>query len=67
MEENTSNNMNDFLRCVKNLLQACARFTDRVYDTGVEVLRQLVRDTRKECRKHITGLQGDSIIHSRNG
>jgi hypothetical protein len=55
----------DFPRLRNELVNACAAFAERVFDTGVEMLRERVRTTHRPFREYLTGLQGDSIRWSR--
>ncbi len=46
-------------------MNACSTFAERVFDTGVEMLRERVRTTHRPFQEYLTGLLGDSIIWSK--
>jgi hypothetical protein len=55
----------DFPRLRDELINACAAFAERVFDTGVEMLRERVRTTHRPFQVYLLGLQGDSVRWSR--
>lgn len=55
----------DFPRLRDALISAAAAFAERVFDTGVDMLRERVRTTVRVFRQYLRGLQGDSIKWSR--
>ncbi|MFL5705074.1 MAG: hypothetical protein ACJ8AG_19905 [Ktedonobacteraceae bacterium] len=55
----------DFPRLRDELINACAAFAERVFDTGVEMLRERVRTTHRPFQEYLIGLQGDSVKWSR--
>ena len=55
----------DFPRLRDALISAAAAFAERVFDTGVEMLRERVRTTVRVFAQYLQGLQGDSIKWSR--
>jgi hypothetical protein len=55
----------DFPRLRDELINACAAFAERVFDTGVEMLRERVRTTHRPFQVYLLGLQGDSVQWSR--
>jgi hypothetical protein len=61
------NSDSDFARLRNELLYACATFAERVYDTGVDMLRERVLDAHRTFQEYLTGLLGDSIRWSRDG
>jgi hypothetical protein len=56
----------DFSRLRNELVNACAAFAERVYDTGVEMLRERVRSAHRSFNEYLTGLLGDSVRWSRD-
>jgi len=56
----------DFKSLSRELVNACAAFAERVFDSGVEMLRERVRTTHRPFKQYLTGLQGDSVQWSRN-
>jgi hypothetical protein len=55
----------DFPRLRDELNNAAATFAERVFDTGVEMLRERVRTTHRPFQEYLIGLQGDSVQWSR--
>ena len=55
----------DFPRLRDELINAAAAFAERVFDTGVEMLRERVRTTHRPFQEYLIGLQGDSVQWSR--
>jgi len=55
----------DFPRLRDELINAAAAFAERVFDTGVEMLRERVRSTHRPFQEYLIGLQGDSVQWSR--
>jgi hypothetical protein len=51
----------DFPRLRDALLDAAAAFAERVFDSGVEMLRERVRTTHRPLAQYLQGLQGDSL------
>jgi hypothetical protein len=51
----------DFPRLRDELLAAAGAFAERVYDTGVAMLRERVRTTHRPLREYLNGVQGDSL------
>jgi hypothetical protein len=49
----------------EHLVQAAAAFSERVFDTGVEMLRERVRTAHRPFREFLTGLNGDSVAWSK--
>lgn len=60
-----SNGKGDFPRLRDEMVCAAAAFAERVYDTGVDMLRERVRSTHRPFKEYLTGLFGDSIKWSR--
>jgi hypothetical protein len=58
------NGTGDFPRLRDDLVDAAAAFAERVFDTGVEMLRERVRTTHRPFKDYLTGLQGDSLLWS---
>jgi hypothetical protein len=56
----------DFPRLRNELMEAATAFAERVYDTGLEMLRERVRTTHRPFREFLVGLQGSSLRWSRN-
>jgi hypothetical protein len=54
----------DFPRLREELVNAAAAFAERVFDTGVEMLRERVRTTHRPFKEYLTGLHGDSLVWS---
>jgi hypothetical protein len=54
----------DFPRLRDDLVGAAAAFSERVFDTGEEMLRERVRTTHRPFKDYLLGLQGDSLIWS---
>lgn len=55
----------NFARLRNELVNACAAFSERVYDTGVEMLRERVREAHRPFQEYLIGLQGDSVRWSK--
>jgi hypothetical protein len=51
----------DFPHLSNELLEACAAFSERVFDTGVPMLRERVRTAHRPFREYLTGFLGDSL------
>lgn len=63
---NSTNENSDFPRLRDQLVYACAAFAERVYDTGVEMLKERVRTTHRPFKEYLKGLQGASVTWSRD-
>jgi len=50
-----------FVRLRNELLDASAAFAERVFDTGVDMLRERVRLAHRPFKEYLTGLQGSSV------
>ncbi len=61
----STNEKSDFPRLRDQLAEAASAFAERVYDTGVEMLRERVRTTHRPFKEYLTGLLGDSIRWSK--
>lgn len=59
-----ANGQGDFPRLRDELVDGAAAFAERVFDTGVEMLRERVRTTHRPFKDYLTGLQGDSLVWS---
>ena len=59
------NGDSDFARLRNELVNASAAFAERVYDTGVEMLKERVRSAHRPFHEYLTGLLGDSVRWSR--
>jgi hypothetical protein len=59
------NGDSNFARLRNDLVNACAAFAERVYDTGVDMLRERVRSAHRPFQEYLTGFLGDSIRWSR--
>jgi hypothetical protein len=57
----------DFGRLSWDLINACAAFAERVYDTGVEMLRERVRTAHRPFKEYLIGLHGASVRWSADG
>lgn len=55
----------DFPALRDDLLKAAQAFAERQSDTGVEMLRQRVKDAHKPMAEYLNGLEGDSVKWSR--
>jgi hypothetical protein len=55
----------DFPALRDDLLKAAQAFAERQSDTGVEMLRQRVKDAHKPMADYLDGLEGDSVRWSR--
>lgn len=55
----------DFPALRDDLLKAAQAFAERQSDTGVEMLRQRVKDAHKPMADYLDGLEGDSVKWSR--
>jgi hypothetical protein len=64
--QNGSEEQGDFPRLRNELIYACAAFSERVFNTGEEMLRERVRTTHRPFKEYLTGLLGDSVRWSRN-
>jgi hypothetical protein len=53
--------VSDFSRLRDELIQASTAFAERVFDTGVEMLRERVRVTHTLFKAYVTGFAGDSV------
>jgi hypothetical protein len=58
------NGQGDFPRLRDDLVDAATAFAERVFDTGVEMLRERVRTTHRPLKDYLVGLQGDSLSWS---
>jgi hypothetical protein len=58
------NGHGDFPRLRDDLVDAATAFAERVFDTGVEMLRERVRTTHRPLKDYLVGLQGDSLAWS---
>jgi hypothetical protein len=56
----------DFPRLTTELNEAAAAFAERVFDTGVEMLRERVRTTHRPLQEYLEGIQGDSLTWARD-
>lgn len=65
-DEDMSEQEGNFPRLRDELINACAAFAERVFDTGVEMLRERVRTTHRPFREYLVGLLGDSVRWSRS-
>jgi len=59
------NDQGDFCRLKHELIQAATAFSERVYDTGEDMLRERVRTTHRPFKQYLDGLLGDSIQWSK--
>lgn len=59
------NGSGDFPRLRDELVNAASAFAERVFDTGVEMLRERVRTTHRPFRDFLAGLHGDSLVWSK--
>jgi hypothetical protein len=55
-----------FPRLAAELIDASTAFAERVFDTGVEMLRERVRTTHRPFRQYLDKLSGDSVIWARD-
>lgn len=55
----------DFPALREDLLKAAQAFAERQSDTGVDMLRQRVKDAHKPMAEYLSGLKGDSLAWSR--
>ena len=62
--ENTIDDTHSFQRLSQELLSACAAFAERVFDTGVDMLRERVRISHRPFKEYLRGLQGNSLSWS---
>ncbi len=60
-----TNGIGNFPRRRDQLMEAATAFAERVYDTGVEMLRERVRTTHRPFKEDLLGLQGSSLTWSR--
>ncbi|RVX40774.1 hypothetical protein EDD27_3199 [Nonomuraea polychroma] len=51
----------DFQRLRNELVEASAAYASRVFDEGVEMLRERVRTTHRPFKEYLRGLNGDSL------
>ena len=56
----------DFPRLRDQLMEAARAFAERVYETGVEMLRERVRTHHRPFKEFLDGVQGASLRWSRN-
>jgi len=56
----------DFHNLKGNLMKATAAFVERVFDTGEDMLRQRVLTTLVPFQQFLLGLQGSSVVWSKN-
>ncbi|MDL1944726.1 hypothetical protein FBQ99_20555 [Chloroflexi bacterium CFX2] len=59
------NENGDFPRLRDQLVNAAAAFAERVYDTGVDMLRERLRTTHRPFKEYLMGLFGDSVKWSK--
>jgi hypothetical protein len=52
----------DFVRLRNQLNAAATSFAERVYDTGVEMLRERVRAAHRPFKAYLMGLNGDALV-----
>lgn len=64
-EDSLKNDTESFPYLRDDLAQAAAAFAERVFDTGVEMLRERVRTTHRPFKEYLTGLQGESVRWSK--
>jgi hypothetical protein len=50
-----------FRRLQRDFVNACSAFAERVFDTGLEMLRERVRMTHRPFKEYLTGLHGSSV------
>jgi hypothetical protein len=55
----------DFYRLKHELIDAATAFSERVYDTGEDMLRERVRTAHRPFKEYLNGLLGDSIRWSK--
>jgi hypothetical protein len=55
----------DFPRLRDELVQAAAAYAERSFNTGVEMLRERVRQTHRPFKEYLTGFDGASLDWSR--
>jgi hypothetical protein len=55
----------DFYRLKHELIDAATAFSERVYDTGEDMLRERVRTAHRPFKEYLSGLFGDSIRWSK--
>ena len=55
------NGTGDFQRLADQLINAATAFSERVYDTGEEMLRERVRIAHRSFKEFLDGLQGASL------
>jgi hypothetical protein len=55
------NGTGDFQRLADQLINAATAFSERVYDTGEEMLRERVRIAHRSFKEYLDGLQGASL------
>jgi hypothetical protein len=58
------NGQGDFPQYRDALVDAATAFAERVFDTGVEMLRERVRTTHRPFKDYLVGLHGDSLVWS---
>jgi len=61
----STNEEGNFPRLRDELINAAAAFAERVFDTGVNMLRQRVITTHRPFQEYLNGLQGDSVKWSK--
>ena len=61
----STNEEGNFPRLRDELINAAAAFAERVFDTGVNMLRQRVITTHRPFQEYLKGLQGDSVKWSK--
>lgn len=61
----STNEEGNFPRLRDELINASAAFAERVFDTGVNMLRQRVITTHRPFQEYLNGLQGDSVKWSK--
>lgn len=66
MMKGSGTGQTDFERVKKNLYLAARAFSERVYDTGEEMLREAVRSAHRPMKEYLDGLKGDSLRWSKD-
>jgi hypothetical protein len=55
-----------FARLRDDVIRACKAFAERSADTGIDMLREVVRTAHRPFKDYLTGLQGDSVRFSKD-
>jgi hypothetical protein len=55
------NDRGDFARLSQELIDAATAFSERIYDTGEDMLRERVRTTHRPFKEYLDGVLGDSV------